>query len=189
MQCPRCNSTRIQRGYKDGAILLRLGGGHELLCNNCGLEFKGFKWSAAFKRIPARIKETTRSHRSAPRYKSHLPATIRLVNPGADNEPSFSLAALGHCQTISNLGMALSFVGSHFDPAEFEKAGRLLLVVLTLPSGAVEAVVKTVTHQRIDNPEGPATWIVGGSIVQISEADRSQLSTFLDKRSTEALSN
>src|SRR4029450_9715053 len=95
MQCPRCNSTRIQRGYKDGAILLRLGGGHELLCNNCGLEFKGFKWSAAYKRIPARIKETSRSHRGAPRYKSHLPATIRLVNPGADNEPSFSLAALG----------------------------------------------------------------------------------------------
>src|SRR6266545_3763779 len=43
MQCPRCQSTRIQRGYKDAPILSRLGGRQELLCNNCGLEFNGLQ--------------------------------------------------------------------------------------------------------------------------------------------------
>jgi len=41
MWCPRCKSSRIQRGYNNTLILLRLAGLHELLCNNCGLEFKG----------------------------------------------------------------------------------------------------------------------------------------------------
>ncbi|HLN97873.1 MAG TPA: hypothetical protein VK208_05370, partial [Pyrinomonadaceae bacterium] len=52
-----------------------------------------------------------------------------------------------------------------------------------LPGGAVETLVKTVTHERIKNSDGPANWFVGASIVQISEADRSQLSAYLDKRS------
>ena len=184
MECPRCNSTRIQRGYKDGAVLLRLGGGHELLCNNCGLEFKGFKWATVFKRIPARIRES-QNRRATPRYKAHLPATIRLVNPGENNEPSFSVAALGHCQTISSQGLALSFIGSRFDPAEFAKPGRTLLVVITLPGGAIEAVVKTVTHKRVENPDGPANWFVGTSLVQISDADRSQLLSYLERRARE----
>jgi hypothetical protein len=185
MQCPRCKSTRIQRGYDDAPILLRLGGRHELLCNNCGLEFKSFKWSATFKRVTAEEQESNRNHRRAPRYNAHLPATIRLVDQGNNNEPSFSVAVHGHCQTISSLGMALSFVGSRFDPAEFTKPGRLLLVVISLPGGAVEALVKTVTHERIENPDGQSNWFVGASMVQISEADNSLLSRYLDRRPRE----
>ena len=89
----------------------------------------------------------------------------------------------GHCQTISSIGMALAFVGSRIDPAEFAKPGRTLLVVLSLPGCAIEAVVKTVTHQRIENPDGPTSWFVGASLVQISDADRSRLSDYLDKQS------
>ncbi len=185
MQCPRCQSTRIQRGYKDAPILSRLGGRQELLCNNCGLEFKGFKWSAKFQRVAVKTDESTPRRRRAPRYSAHLPATIRLVDVGTNNEPSSSMAVLGHCQTISSLGMALSFVGSRFDPAEFAKLGRHLLVVISLPGGAIKALVKTRTHDRIENPEGPANWFVGASIVQISEADRSQLLSYLDRRSRE----
>ena len=43
--------------------------------------------------------------------------------------------------------------------------------------------MKTVTHERIENPDGPANWFVGASLVQISEADRSRLSSYLDRRS------
>jgi hypothetical protein len=185
MQCPRCQSTRIQRGYDDAPMLFRLGGRRELLCNNCGLEFQSFGWSAKFKRVPGKRDESNPSRRRAPRYRAHLPATIRLVDVGANNEPSFSLSVRGHCQTISSLGMALSFVGSRFDPAEFAQVGRLLLVVISLPGSAIEALVKTITHDRIENSDGPANWFVGTSIVQISEADRSQLLNYLDRRSRE----
>jgi hypothetical protein len=148
------------------------------------LEFKGFKWAGNFERVPNRTtSDSHRTRRAAPRYNSHLPATIRLVGKGKNKEPTFSAAVLGHCQTISSIGMALSFVGSRFNPDEFARPGRLLLVVISLPGGAVETLVKTVTHERIKNSDGPANWFVGASIVQISEADRSQLSAYLDKRS------
>lgn len=183
MECPRCKSTRIQRGYNDPQIFLRIGGAQELLCNNCGLEFKSFKWAATFKRVAARRKESDQNRRRAPRYKVHLPVTIRLVDPAQNNETSLSPMVRGHCQTINSLGMALSFVGSHFDRAELEKPGRFLLVVVSLPSGAVETLVKTITAERIENSEGPANWFVGASLVQISDADRKLLTTYLDKRS------
>jgi hypothetical protein len=189
MHCPRCKSTRIQRGYQDAPLLLRLSGGHGLLCNNCGLEFKRFKWSETFDRTPTKSKVADHNRRRAARFKVHLPTAIRLVDQGATEAPSFSPPVLGHCQTISTLGMALSFVGSRFDPAEVGKPGRHLLVVITLPSGAVEALVKMITHERVENPDGPAKWIVGASIVQISEADSSQLSNYLEKRSSEILSS
>ena len=53
MQCPRCKSLRIQLGYKDKSLLVRLAGGDEFLCNNCGLEFKSFDSSGKVKRKPA----------------------------------------------------------------------------------------------------------------------------------------
>ena len=185
MECPRCKSTRIQRGYNDPQILLRSGGAQELLCNNCGFEFKRFKWAANFKRVAATRKESDRNLRRAPRYKVHLPVTIRLVDQKANNETSLSPIVRGHCQTISSIGMALSFVGSRFDRAELEKPDRLLLVVVSLPSGAVEALVKTVTAERIENSDGPANWFVGASLVQMSDADRSLLAAYLDKRTQE----
>lgn len=81
--------------------------------------------------------------------------------------------------------MALSFVGSRLNQSEFAKPGRNLLVAISLPSGAVEALVKTVTHKRVENKDGPASWFVGASLVQISDADRARLSTYLDKRARE----
>ena len=54
-----------------------------------------------------------------------------------------------------------------------------------LTGSALEAVVKTITHDRIENRDGPATWFVGTSIVQMSEADRSQLLSYLERRSGE----
>ena len=139
MQCPRCKSERVQRGYHDTRILVRLWGGHELLCNNCGLEFKAFSWLARFSRVPAKSKQADLNRRRAPRYKVHLPARIRLVAEGTVNDASASPVVLGHCQTISSRGMALSFVGSHLSQAEFAKPGRRLLVTIKLPTGAVEA--------------------------------------------------
>jgi len=182
MECPRCQSTRVQRGYRDTRILVRLWGGQELLCNNCGLEFKGFSWLASFSRAPAKSKQADLNRRRSPRYKVHLPARIRLVAEGTVNDVSLSPVMLGQCQTISSRGMALSFVGSHLNQAEFTKPGRRLLVTIKLPTGTVEALVKTVTHQRVEHKDGPASWFVGTSLVQISDADRARLSAYIDKR-------
>jgi hypothetical protein len=81
--------------------------------------------------------------------------------------------------------LALSFTGSRFTAADFRK-GHLLFVTITLPNGTVDAVVATVTHDRVGKDEGAASWSVRGSIVQMSEGDTARLSSYLEKRGNEA---
>ncbi len=186
MQCPRCTSLRIQRGYKDRSILARLAGGDEFLCNNCGLEFKSFDFSGKVQRAPATETESLANRRRAPRYKVHLPARISLAEKDAvTGKLLLSKESMGHCVTISKLGLALSFIGSRFEEEKFVKTGRLLLVAITLPNGPVDAVVTTVTHDRVGTGGATASWLVRASITQMSEGDKARLLSYLDKRGNE----
>jgi hypothetical protein len=40
--CPKCGSSRIRRGYKPTALVLRMFGIYNLLCDHCNLLFTGF---------------------------------------------------------------------------------------------------------------------------------------------------
>ncbi len=185
MQCPRCKSLRIQIGYKDRSILARLAGVDEFLCNNCGLEFRSFDSSGKVQRAPVKEPEVVANRRRAPRYKAHLPATIRLAEKNSvTGKLILSKASRGHCVTISKLGLALSFIGSRFDEAEFAQSGRLLFVTITLPGGPVDAVVTTVKHERVGEGR-TARWLVQASITQMSDGDKARLSSYLDKRGDE----
>jgi hypothetical protein len=178
---------RIQLGYKDKSLLVRLAGGDEFLCNNCGLEFKSFDASGKVKRRPARESdESLANRRRAPRYKAHLSASIsRTEKDAVTGKLVRSKVSRGRCETISKLGLALSFTGSRFK-AEDLKTGSLLFVTITLPNGPVDAVVTTVAHERVEKEEGAASWFVRGSITQMSEGDTALLLSYLEKRGNEA---
>lgn len=181
MWCPRCKSTRIQRGYKNSSLVLQMAGMHELLCNNCGLEFKGFDPLRKLERKPAARKQAANTRKFA-RYKVHLPATIALVERNALSwDVSYSKPARGHCETISNGGMALSFVGSRFAEHQLKKPGCPLYVTIDLTSGVIAAVLATVTCER-SGTNGQATWFVGAKITQMSDTDSTRLSAYLEKR-------
>lgn len=187
MQCPRCKSLRIQLGYKERSILALLAGGDEFLCNNCGLEFRGFDLSGEVQRVPAKKAESLPIRRRAPRYKAHLPAAISLAERDAvTGKLKFSKVSRGHCITISKLGMALTFIGSRFKEEEIAQTGRLLFVTITLPKGAIDAVVTTVTHERVGTEEGTGSWFVQASITHMSDGDTARLLSYLDKRVNEA---
>jgi hypothetical protein len=181
-QCPRCKSVRVQHGYKDTPILFRLVRRYELLCNNCGLEFQEFALWDGVSRKPSTIRQSEVNKRRAPRYQVHLPVTISL----ADRAPSgdrliFSKASLGHCEVISKVGMALSFVGSRFSKQDFIHTGRLLFVDLTLPNGGVDALITTVTHQGVDRKRGRPFWFIGATITHLAESDTALLAAYLDE--------
>jgi predicted Zn-ribbon and HTH transcriptional regulator len=182
MWCPRCKSTRIQRGYNDSSLVLQMAGLHELLCNNCGLEFKGFDPLRKLERKPARHRESISNHRRFARYKVHLPATIALVerNP-LTWDVSYSKAARGQCETISHGGMGLSFIGSRFSEDQLTRTGCPLYVTVGLPGSVIAAVLATVTCARL-GANGQAKWFVGAKITQMSDADASRLGVYLDKR-------
>jgi hypothetical protein len=188
MWCPRCKSPRIQRGYNDALIFLRLAGWQELLCNNCGLEFKGLDPLGKLERVPSKQREYHGNRRRAPRYKVHLSATISMVEGNHQRRKvSHTRSSRGHCEVISQLGMSLSFVGTRFSEAELSRPGCLLSVTVQLPNGPINAVVSTVTCTRPTRTEGNAKWILilGVTFHQMSDRDTARLGAFLIKRAAE----
>lgn len=182
MWCPRCKSTRVQRGYHDSSLVLQMAGLHELLCNNCGLEFKGFDPLRRLERKPAQHREVSRNHRRFARFKVHLPATIAVVerNP-LTWDVSYSKAARGHCEMLSQGGMALSFVGTRLSEEQLTRPGCPLYVNINLPGSVIAAVLSTVTCDR-SGVNGQAKWWVGAKITQMSDADAARLAAYLEKR-------
>jgi len=155
---------------------------HKLLCNNCGLVFKGFDPLSTQKRTPSAKPKHVRNRRRAPRFNAHLPAAISLIGGNAQaGKVSYSQPSRGHCETISTFGMMLSLVGTRFSEAELSRIGGLLFVRIDLPEGAVEAVVKMVTSERAGE-EGKKKWLLGVSIHQMSDGDRERLTAYVEKR-------
>ena len=149
LQCPRCKSERIQRDYDDAVVFLRMFGLHKLLCNNCGLVFKGFDPLGTHQRAPSDKEKQVRNRRRGPRFYAHLPTAISLIDGNVQvGKVSYSQPSRGHCETISKFGMSLSLVGTRFPEAELSRIGRLLFVRVDLPEGPIEAVVTIVTSER-----------------------------------------
>ena len=182
MRCPRCESERIQRDYDDAVIVLRLVGLHKLLCNTCGLVFKGFDPLGSLQRAPSEAETSRHNRRRGPRYYAHLPAAISLVDDRVQvGKASYSEPSRGHCETISKFGMRLSLVGTRFTEGELSRIGRLLFVRIELPEGSIEAVVSLVTHDRTGD-ERKKKWELGVQIQQISDENKERLETYLETR-------
>ena len=182
MQCPRCKSERIQRDYDDAVFFIRVFGLHKLLCNNCGLVFKGFDPLAKHQREPSEKPKQVRNRRRGARFYAHLPSAISLIDGKVQvGKVSYSQPSRGHCETISKFGMGLSLVGTRFSEADLSRIGRLLFVRVDLPDGPIEAVVTIVTVERTGE-EGKKKWLLGVNIHQISDENRELLNAYLDKR-------
>lgn len=188
MQCPRCQSERIQRDFDDASVFLRAVGMHKLLCNNCGLVFKGFDPQGKFQRKAASAtakKKTQPSHnrRRGPRVRVHLPAAISLVEGSAQTgKASYSQPSRGHCEAISAFGMLLSLVGTRFPENELSRTGRMLFVRVDLPDASIEAVVTIMNHERA--ADGQKRWLLGVQTHQMSDADKELLTAYLERRLT-----
>ena len=184
MECPRCQSERIQKDFDDASVFFRAVGMQKLLCNNCGLVFKGFDPQGKFERIATRKKsEQILNRRRGPRVHAHLPAAISLIEGGAQSgKVSYSQPSRGHCEAISSFGMQLSLVGTRFPETELSRLGRMLFVRVELPDASIEAVVKIVTHERAS--DGQKRWLLGVETHQMSDADNELLTSYLERRLT-----
>lgn len=56
-KCPKCRSSRIRKGYKPTALIFRMFGIHQLLCNHCNLLFTGFA-------VPGTVGRSSRKSRT-----------------------------------------------------------------------------------------------------------------------------
>ncbi len=182
MQCPRCNSERIQRDYDDALLVVRLIGLHQLLCNNCGLVFKGFDPFGKLHRAPTGGSRRVHNRRRSPRYQAHLPAAISLIEGNTyAGKVSYSQSSRGHCESISKYGMGLTLLGTRFPDKELMRIGRLLFVHVDLPDGSIEAVVSISNHRRIGE-DRKRKWFLGADVYQIAYEDAANLATYLERR-------
>ena len=185
MQCPRCESKRVQRDFDNASPVIRLIGMSKVLCNNCGLTFRAFNPSKKLRRKPAKRDVNILNRRRAPRYGVHLPAAISLVGPRRkDGKVSYSESSNGHCEAISIYGMGLSLVGTRFADEELSRVGQFLFVRISLPNATIEAVVSILNHRRVGE-DRKRKWYLGVKIHQISDASKAELKTYLEKRATE----
>jgi hypothetical protein len=158
---------------------------HKLLCNNCGLVFKGFDPLGTHQREPSEKNKKHQNRRRSARFYAHLPSAISSIDGEAQvGRVSYSQPSRGHCETISKYGMSFSLVGTRFSEAELTKKGRLLFVRVDLPEGSIEAVVSTVTSDRIGE-EGKRKWLLGVKIHQMADTDTERLTAYLEKRAGE----
>ncbi len=180
MRCPRCKSSRIQRGYDDAPLPLRFMGLRELLCNKCGLEFKGLDPFGKLERAPQFEIDFSSTRRRVPRYAVHLPATIHLAekDPGT-GKVSYSQPSRGHCESISKCGLTLSFLGTRFTEEEVSRTGQLLFVSIDLPIGPIDAVVSIVAYERYGSQHRKR--LVSASVCNMNDSDTARLAAYLDK--------
>jgi len=164
-------------------MVLQIAGLHELLCNNCGLEFKGFDPLRRLPRAPVKRKRFEANQRRFPRYKVHLPATIALVERNVLTwDVAYMHSSRGHCETISQIGLALSFAGTRFSEEQLTRPDCSLFVTVDLPVGAISAVV-SIVHWERPGSKSRTSWLVGTTISQMSDRDAARVAAYLDQRS------
>lgn len=69
-RCPKCQSSRVRRGYRDTPVLLRAIGIYSLLCDNCNLLFKGFAVPGT---VPARGSSRRKKRREEEKRQGTAP--------------------------------------------------------------------------------------------------------------------
>jgi len=94
---------------------------------------------------------------------------------------AYTQPSRGHCEVISQIGMALSFVGSRISKEQLTRPGCPLFVTVDLPAGAVAAVVYVVYWEHSGANGGPK-WVVGTTISQMSDSDAARLASYIERR-------
>src|SRR5215831_15442067 len=105
--CPRCGSPRVQLGYGSTSLSQRIFGFNELLCNNCGLTFKGFAVPGSVKRSPSEKKERAGKRQLAKRFKVKFPVRVSVILNDSWGEPTLSPVMEGLTRDISKIGLAM----------------------------------------------------------------------------------
>ncbi len=186
-RCPKCGSSRVQRGFNDPPLPLRLIGIYDLLCNNCDFEFKGFALPGTIKRTRRAKIELSRSgairSRRAPRVQVQLPVKMHVYGSGETlGDIRIMPVVTGFTRDVSEIGLASVFPMARFNDEDFTDEHRRLRITINLPQSEVRLYATAVRYEILDNGGKERGWLVGARITKMSPADRAQLFSYLKQR-------
>lgn len=179
-RCPRCKSSRIQRGYNDESLPQRLLCLRELLCNNCNLEFRSFALPGSVTRNATSREDRSGNRRRAPRFRTNLPAYLSLMEVDrASSGVRFSPEIEGRTKDLSEVGV--SFIIKNMGELEqrLDGSNRRLRVRIMLPTGPIHLHIAPVYRGLLDEMRPQAGRIIAGPITKIDAADRARLQAYL----------
>jgi hypothetical protein len=176
--CPRCQSLRLQLGFKDSPLPLRAVGIQELLCNNCNLEFRGVVLFGRLERARDTQPETIVNRRRAPRFKVKIPVTVAaVVKDTAYSETKYSTPLQGHTLDLSSIGVAVILPGHRAGEYDLTAPDQRLWIKLQLPTGPVIVRAAYVRHETLKGKDGG--FVIGAHIRKIEEKDAERLHEYL----------
>jgi len=123
-----------------------------------------------------------RERRSEVRYQARLPATVIFLGSTETTEEQ-PLAALGTTRDISSKGLSFFVPSFPFDD-ELAGARRALKVVLALPIGYVIVWARLVWHEQPQVARPELGHLLAAQIIEMSEADRTLYSEYLQRLAT-----
>ncbi len=190
--CPRCSSSRIQRGYNDPPLLLRAAGIYDLLCNDCDLEFRGFALPGTVKRAPSNLQSKlsggllTGYRRRAPRVKVHVPTRVLIYETKKKiSGTQYSPVLGGYTRDISEIGVATVLPPGFTDEYPTKGHPRMYLT-LELPGEAVQVYATAVRYELLAGSSADQGVLVGARITKISPGDRARLHNYIEVMGQEA---
>lgn len=185
-RCPRCRSSRVQRGYDDPPLLLRLFGIYEMLCNNCNFEFRSLAFPGTLKRsrdynVRLTKTELVGNRRRALRTKVRLPSRVIIY----DTDKTFSRNAsspvlYGQTCDISEIGLATILPAARLTDRDLSGERRRLRIILELPETPVVIHATAVRYELMSGEKAPQHgWMIGARITKIKPEDRARLLHYL----------
>lgn len=179
--CPRCGSSRLQLGFNDAPLPLRLIGVNELLCNNCHLEFKGLALFGKLRRSESTTQEVINNRRRAPRFNVKVPVTAAVViKESITGGTKYSATIQGYTLDLSKIGLAVVLPESRAGEHDLTDPNNWLWLKLELPTGTVAMRAAPVRHEKLGKKNGDRGWVIGVHIRKIDEQDAGRFYNYLD---------
>ena len=177
-RCPRCRSPRLQLGFDDPPLGLKLLGVRALICNNCSLEFRRFAPLGGFERRESREPETSPNLRRAPRYRARLRVRLfKVIKEQFGGEARYGPEVVGFTRDVSKIGLSIYVPGAQAGAGDLTDQNSRFLARVELPAGAVMMLVVPVRDRKL--PEGGGL-VIGAHVRRIGEAERAAFYAYIE---------
>jgi len=129
--------------------------------------------------IASRLRHLIGDRRRAERCKANLQVEITLLEETHDHTLRRGQSTRAHTLDISATGLALVVpvirIGDHYLAGE----NRRLVLDVSLPDGPIEIEVAPVRYERLDEDASEIGYLIGVSIIAVSDQHRTQYDKFL----------
>ncbi len=182
-RCPKCGSARVQRGFNDAPLVLRMIGVCELLCNNCNAEFRGFALPGTVSRSRSHKIELAKHgnvdrRQRAQRFVVRIPVKVHLLDSTAKGAPLSILD--GYTRNISTIGFAIILPEARFTDDNLSSERRRIRVLFDIEPRTLIVDATIVRYEQLDEENAIAGWLIGGRVTRLNETDRARLTKFLN---------